>query len=159
MSYRSLGSDFAIIGRSVAGKAICHLATRWLPALLLTFINPASVVFGYGRDQRNLIFDWFFFRHNGCNRTPCARRFSLPGELSSGTRAKDEEIRAAPDVCLAFADTGSNTYLSITGRAEILHDVAKTVCGGQRRGRYDHLHHFNQDPVVHTWSYKLDQAA
>ena len=39
--------------------------------------------------------------------------------------AKDEEIRAAPDVCLAFADTGSNTYLSITGRAEILHDVAK----------------------------------
>jgi general stress protein 26 len=39
--------------------------------------------------------------------------------------AKDEEIRAAPDVCLAFADTGSNTYLSITGHAELLHDVAK----------------------------------
>jgi len=39
--------------------------------------------------------------------------------------AKDEEIRTAPDVCLAFADTGSNTYLSITGRAEISHDVAK----------------------------------
>jgi hypothetical protein len=38
----------AIIGRSVAGKAICHSATRWLPALSLTFINPASVVFGYG---------------------------------------------------------------------------------------------------------------
>ena len=39
--------------------------------------------------------------------------------------AKDEEIRATPDVCLAFADTGSNTYLSITGHAEMLHDVAK----------------------------------
>jgi general stress protein 26 len=25
--------------------------------------------------------------------------------------AKDEEIRAAPDVCLGFADTASNTYL------------------------------------------------
>jgi general stress protein 26 len=39
--------------------------------------------------------------------------------------AKDEEITAAPDVCLAFADTGSNTYLSMTGRAEMLRDVAK----------------------------------
>jgi general stress protein 26 len=39
--------------------------------------------------------------------------------------AKDEEIKAAPDVCLAFADSGSNTYLSITGRAAMLHDVAK----------------------------------
>ena len=39
--------------------------------------------------------------------------------------AKDEEIRAAPDVCLGFADTASNTYLSMTGRAEMLHDVAK----------------------------------
>ena len=39
--------------------------------------------------------------------------------------AKDEEIRAAPDVCLAFADTSSNTYLSLTGRAEMLRDVAK----------------------------------
>ena len=39
--------------------------------------------------------------------------------------AKEDEIRAAPDVCLAFADTGSNTYLSMTGRAEMLRDVAK----------------------------------
>ena len=29
------------------------------------------------------------------------------------------------DVGFTIADTGSNTYLSITGRAEILHDVAK----------------------------------
>ena len=39
--------------------------------------------------------------------------------------AKDEEIRAAPDVCLGFADTASNTYLSVTGCAEMFHDVAK----------------------------------
>jgi general stress protein 26 len=39
--------------------------------------------------------------------------------------AKDEEIKAAPDVCLAFADTRSNTYLSMTGRAETLCDAAK----------------------------------
>ena len=38
---------------------------------------------------------------------------------------KDDEIKFGPDVCLAFADTGSNTYLSITGRAEVLHDAAK----------------------------------
>jgi general stress protein 26 len=39
--------------------------------------------------------------------------------------AKDHEIRGGPVVCLAFADTDSNTYLSITGGAEVLHDVAK----------------------------------
>jgi general stress protein 26 len=41
--------------------------------------------------------------------------------------AKDDEIKAAPDVCLAFADTRSKGYLSITGRAEVLHDVAKAT--------------------------------
>ena len=39
--------------------------------------------------------------------------------------AKDEEIQAAPEVCLAFADTRSNTYLSVTGRAEMLSDSSK----------------------------------
>jgi general stress protein 26 len=39
--------------------------------------------------------------------------------------AKEEEIRAAPEVCLAFAETGSNTYLSMTGRADLTHDRAK----------------------------------
>jgi len=39
--------------------------------------------------------------------------------------AKDEEIAAAPDVCLAFADIGDNTYLSITGRAEMIRDRNK----------------------------------
>jgi general stress protein 26 len=39
--------------------------------------------------------------------------------------AKDDEIRAAPGVCLGFADTRSNTYLSMSGRAEMLCDAAK----------------------------------
>src|ERR1700678_4492570 len=39
--------------------------------------------------------------------------------------AKDEDCKAAPEVCLAFAETGSNTYLSMTGRAELLRDAAK----------------------------------
>ena len=39
--------------------------------------------------------------------------------------AKDDEIAAAPDVCLAFVDIGDNTYLSITGRAEMSRDPAK----------------------------------
>jgi general stress protein 26 len=39
--------------------------------------------------------------------------------------AKDDEIAAAPDLCLAFADIGDNTYLSITGRAETIRDPAK----------------------------------
>jgi general stress protein 26 len=39
--------------------------------------------------------------------------------------AKDEEIKAAPGVCLAFADIRSNSYLSMTGRAEMLCDTAR----------------------------------
>jgi general stress protein 26 len=39
--------------------------------------------------------------------------------------AKDEEIRAEPEVCLAFADVRLNTYLSMTGRAEVLRDSSK----------------------------------
>lgn len=39
--------------------------------------------------------------------------------------AKEKEIRASPEVCLAFADTGSNAFLSLTGRAEVLRDSAK----------------------------------
>ena len=39
--------------------------------------------------------------------------------------AKDDEIAAAPDVCLSFADIGDNTFLSITGRAEMVRDPAK----------------------------------
>ena len=39
--------------------------------------------------------------------------------------AKDDEIAAAPDVCLSFADIGDNTYLSIMGRAEMIRDPDK----------------------------------
>src|SRR5579864_7367413 len=39
--------------------------------------------------------------------------------------AKEDEIRAAPEVCLAFADTRSNIYLSMTGRATMSRDADK----------------------------------
>lgn len=39
--------------------------------------------------------------------------------------AKDDEIAAAPDVCLAFADIGDNTFLSVTGTAQTVRDPAK----------------------------------
>jgi general stress protein 26 len=39
--------------------------------------------------------------------------------------AKDDEIAATPDVCLAFADIDDNTYLSLTGTAEMIRDPAK----------------------------------
>lgn len=38
---------------------------------------------------------------------------------------KDDQIERFPIVTLAFADTGSNTYLSITGRAAVTNDRAK----------------------------------
>jgi len=39
--------------------------------------------------------------------------------------AKEDEIASAPDVCLAFADIGDNTFLSVTGTAEIERDPDK----------------------------------
>ena len=41
--------------------------------------------------------------------------------------AKDEEIKDAPNVCLAFSDTSQNVYLSISGRAEMMRDPAKAT--------------------------------
>jgi len=38
---------------------------------------------------------------------------------------KRDEIKSAPEGCLAFTDNRSHTYLNITGRAEMTHDVAK----------------------------------
>lgn len=35
---------------------------------------------------------------------------------------KDEEVAANPHICLAFADTSANTYLSLSGGAEISND-------------------------------------
>lgn len=40
--------------------------------------------------------------------------------------AKEDEIEAAPDVGLAFVDTGDNAYLSITGRASVVRDAEAT---------------------------------
>src|SRR5262249_52373052 len=45
--------------------------------------------------------------------------------LTDTRGAKEDEIAAAPDVCLAFADIGDNTYLSVTGRAEMIRDPAR----------------------------------
>src|SRR3954471_24318841 len=39
---------------------------------------------------------------------------------------KADEIAARPAVVLTFVDQSESTYLSITGRAKVLHDVAKT---------------------------------
>lgn len=39
--------------------------------------------------------------------------------------AKDDEVEAAPDVCLVFIDHAEKAYLSLTGRAEVLRDTAK----------------------------------
>src|SRR5436190_300353 len=38
---------------------------------------------------------------------------------------KDEEIKQASDVCLAFADTSDNTYVSVSGKAQVYEDRAK----------------------------------
>lgn len=41
------------------------------------------------------------------------------------TDAKDDEIRAHPQVCLAFADVNDKTYVSVSGRVELVDDRAK----------------------------------
>jgi general stress protein 26 len=40
--------------------------------------------------------------------------------------AKEDEIEAAPDVGLVFIDSSDKAYLSITGRASVMHDADKT---------------------------------
>ncbi len=45
--------------------------------------------------------------------------------ITDSRGAKADEIAAAPDVCLAFADTADNTYVSITGRAEMVRSATK----------------------------------
>jgi general stress protein 26 len=40
---------------------------------------------------------------------------------------KDDEIAAAPDVCLIFVDAADKAYLSITGRASVRRDPAKAA--------------------------------
>jgi general stress protein 26 len=45
--------------------------------------------------------------------------------LSDARRHKDEEIRQYSKVCLAFADTGGQDYVSLSGHAEVSSDRAK----------------------------------
>jgi general stress protein 26 len=40
---------------------------------------------------------------------------------------KDDEIAAAPDVCLTFVDADDKAYLSISGRASVTRDPAKAA--------------------------------
>lgn len=45
--------------------------------------------------------------------------------LSDARRHKDDEIRQYAKVCLAFADTGGQNYVSLSGQAEVSTDRAK----------------------------------
>jgi general stress protein 26 len=47
--------------------------------------------------------------------------------LTDVRSAKDHEVAASPDVGLVLIDAGDRTYLSITGRAEMLRDTAKAA--------------------------------
>ncbi len=51
------------------------------------------------------------------------------------TDAKDDEIRAHPQVCLAFADVNDKTYVSVSGRVVLVDDRAKTASSGYPRPR------------------------
>jgi general stress protein 26 len=46
-------------------------------------------------------------------------------DLSDARRHKDDEIRQYSKVCLAFADTGGQNYVSLAGHAEVSSDRAK----------------------------------
>ena len=45
--------------------------------------------------------------------------------LTDADSAKDEEVEARPQVNLAFADAGSHSYVSVSGRAVVSNDRAK----------------------------------
>lgn len=45
--------------------------------------------------------------------------------LTDARRHKDDEIVRDPRVCISFADTRGQTYVSITGRAAVLNDRTK----------------------------------
>lgn len=44
--------------------------------------------------------------------------------LTDARHHKDDEIAADPQICLSFAKTGSQNYVSISGEAELLNDRA-----------------------------------
>jgi general stress protein 26 len=43
--------------------------------------------------------------------------------ITDNRGAKEEEINSSPEICLAFAEPRNNTFLSITGRADIRQDA------------------------------------
>lgn len=45
--------------------------------------------------------------------------------LTDANSHKEEAVRSDPDVCLAFADAGDQTYVSVTGRASVSNDRDK----------------------------------
>jgi general stress protein 26 len=45
--------------------------------------------------------------------------------ITDNRGAKDDEIASAPDLCLTFADIADNTYLSVSGRAEMVQSRPK----------------------------------
>jgi general stress protein 26 len=45
--------------------------------------------------------------------------------LTDAASHKDEEIARAPNVCLAFSEPKGQTYVSVSGRAEVSNDRAK----------------------------------
>ncbi len=45
--------------------------------------------------------------------------------LTDERHYKDDEIASDPNVCLAFADDGSDDYVSLSGRATVTNDRAK----------------------------------
>jgi general stress protein 26 len=47
--------------------------------------------------------------------------------LTDVRSGKDDEVAASPDIGLVFIDAGDRAYLSITGRAGILHDTAQAA--------------------------------
>src|ERR1700720_4029279 len=47
--------------------------------------------------------------------------------LTDVRSGKDEEVAASPDIGLVFIDAGDRAYLSITGRAEILHAAGQAA--------------------------------
>lgn len=52
------------------------------------------------------------------------REAGTVGFLTDARHHKDDEIRADPQVCLAFAKPGSNDYVSVSGLAEVKNDRA-----------------------------------
>jgi general stress protein 26 len=45
--------------------------------------------------------------------------------LTDAASAKEEEVAANPQVCLAFADAGAQSYVSVSGRAALSNDRAR----------------------------------